>query len=184
MRFRSSALVLAILVVGCGKKKPETAPAPESGSGSTATTATPPPPPPVTRPTTDPNSNADRADLLRILQEPIFFEYNEDGIRSDAQATLDRKAAILLANPSLRIRVSGHADERGSDEYNLVLGTKRATAAKRFFETKGIDGGRVEIVSLGEERPADPASNEAAWAKNRRDEFEILSGGDRLVKPQ
>lgn len=183
MRLRITALALVSLVAACGKKKVEPAPGPNPGPPPPpSSTTTPPPPPPSTRPPSNDDA-AGRADLLRILQEPIFFEYNEDGIRADAQTTLERKAAVLLANSGVRIRIAGHADERGTDEYNLVLGTRRATAAKRFFESKGIDGSRVEIVSFGEERPADPAGTEAAFAKNRRDEFEILSGADRLVKP-
>jgi peptidoglycan-associated lipoprotein len=173
-----------VLLAACGKKSPETVPdpspgpsSPPSSPGGTTTTGTPT----TSRPAT---GGDDRAEVLRILQEPIYFEYNEDAIRSDAQPVLDRKAAVLLANPALRIRVAGHADERGSDEYNLVLGTRRAAAAKRFFETKGIDGSRVEVVSFGEERPVDAAGNESAWARNRRDEFEVVSGADRLVKPQ
>jgi peptidoglycan-associated lipoprotein len=97
---------------------------------------------------------------------------------------LDRKADILRANPALRIRISGHADERGSDEYNLVLGNKRSLAAKQYLVSKGVDASRIDVTSFGEERPVDPASNEAAWAKNRRDEFEIIGGGDKLVAPR
>ncbi|MDX2059655.1 MAG: OmpA family protein [Gemmatimonadales bacterium] len=183
MRIRF-VLALAVVAAGCGKKAPEAVPTPTNEpTNTTPTTGTPNT---GTRPTTPPDNRAEleRADLLRILQEPIYFEYDQDALRSDAQATLERKAAILLANAGLRIRIAGHADERGSDEYNLVLGTRRATTAKRFFEAKGIDASRIEVVSFGEERPADPSSSDAAWAKNRRDEFEILSGADRLVKPQ
>ena len=97
---------------------------------------------------------------------------------------LDRKADILRANPAVRIRISGHADERGSDEYNLVLGNKRAQAAKAYLQAKGIDGGRIDLTSYGEEHPVDRASTEEAWAKNRRDEFEILAGGNQLVRPR
>jgi peptidoglycan-associated lipoprotein len=113
----------------------------------------------------------------------IHFDYDQDVIKPEDRPVLDRKAEILRANPALRLRISGHADERGSDEYNLVLGNKRALAAKQYLEGRGIDASRLEVASFGEERPLDPASNEAAWAKNRRDEFEIVGGGDRLVKP-
>ncbi|MGE0442924.1 MAG: OmpA family protein [Gemmatimonadales bacterium] len=182
MRIRSLALALAFLAASCGKKTPEQPnPLPPAPPPPTDTRTPPPPPPP---PTNDNSAEMVRAELMRVLMEPIYFELDQDALRSDAQASLERKAAILLANPSVRVRVAGHADERGSDEYNLVLGTRRATAAKRFFEARGIDGSRVEIVSFGEERPADPGSNEGAWAKNRRDEFEVTSGADRLVRPQ
>jgi peptidoglycan-associated lipoprotein len=124
-----------------------------------------------------------RATLVNEIAETIHFEYNMDAISADDQARLDRKAAILRANPALKIRVTGHADERGSDEYNIALGMRRAVAAKAYLAGKGIDAGRVEVASLGREVPIDASSNEAAWARNRRDEFEITAGGQSLVKP-
>jgi len=90
----------------------------------------------------------------------------------------------MQANPNLKLRVSGHADERGSDEYNLALGNRRAAAAKRYLENKGIDGSRIEVVSYGEERPLNPGTDETAYAQNRRDEFEVTAGGDNIVAPQ
>src|SRR5213078_3343389 len=74
--------------------------------------------------------------------------------------------------------ISGHCDERGSDEYNLALGNRRATAAKQYLVSHGIDGGRIETSSYGEERPLAQGHDEGAWAQNRRDEFEIIGGGD------
>ena len=105
-------------------------------------------------------------------------------MRPADQATLDRKAAILVANPSVKLRISGHADERGSDEYNLALGNRRAAAAKRYLENKGVEGSRLEVISYGEERPANPGSDESSYAQNRRDEFEVTAGGDNLTAPQ
>ncbi|HEX6644651.1 MAG TPA: OmpA family protein [Gemmatimonadales bacterium] len=128
---------------------------------------------------------SERASAVRNdLTAMINFDYNEANIRSEDQANLDRKAAILQANPSVRIRVSGHADERGSDEYNLALGNRRAAAAERYLTNKGIDGARIDVISFGEERPIAAGADEGAYAQNRRDEFEILSGGDTLVAPQ
>jgi peptidoglycan-associated lipoprotein len=118
-----------------------------------------------------------------ILATMIHFDYDKAIIRGGDAAVLDQKVAILQANPGLRIRISGHCDERGSDEYNLALGNRRATAAKQYLVSHGIDGGRVETVSYGEERPMDPGHNEEAWAKNRRDEVDILAGGDALKQP-
>jgi len=182
MQLRSLVLAGLVFAVACGKKKPEVAPEPTSGP-----TTPPPAPPPAPPPPPPDNSAAEaalRAELMGSLTAPIHFDYDQDLIRSMDAAILDRKASIMQANAGVRIRISGHADERGSDEYNLVLGTKRATAAKRYLESKGIDGSRIEIISYGEERPVDPAENETAWAKNRRDEFEILGGADRLVAPR
>lgn len=183
MRTRIFALALAFAVVGCGKKQPEPIPTPTPGpSTNPSPPPAPPPPPPAAHP--DANAAAIRAELMGTLTEAIYFAYNEDALSAEAQAILQRKAAIMLANPAVRIMIAGHADERGSDEYNLVLGTRRATTAKRFLEGRGIDGSRIEIVSYGEERPANPASNESAWAQNRRDNFDVVAGGDRLVRPQ
>lgn len=122
--------------------------------------------------------------VMTDLRAMINFDYNEATIRSTDQATLDRKAAIMQANPGLRIRISGHADERGSDEYNLALGNRRAAAAQRYLQNKGIDASRIDVISYGEERPLDTASTEDAYAKNRRDEFEATAGGDHLAAPQ
>lgn len=118
-----------------------------------------------------------------MLATMIHFEFNKAEIQSGDQTLLDQKIAILQKNPGLRIQIAGNCDERGSQEYNLALGNRRANAAKQYLVTHGIDAGRIETVSNGEERPLDPAHNEEAWAKNRRDEFSILAGGDALVKP-
>ncbi|MBA3918001.1 MAG: peptidoglycan-associated lipoprotein [Gemmatimonas sp.] len=116
---------------------------------------------------------------LRLL-ETIYFEYDADELRDDARASLDAKLAILNANPGLRIKVNGHCDERGSDEYNIALGRRRAEAAKRYLTDRGIDGSRIETASFGRERPAVQGGGEDAWSKNRRDEFEIVAGGENL----
>ena len=118
-----------------------------------------------------------------LLATMIHFDYDKAIIRGGDAAVLDQKVAILQANPALRIRISGHCDERGSDEYNLALGNRRATAAKQYVVSHGIDAGRIETVSYGEERPLASGHDEEAWAQNRRDEFEILSGGESLKQP-
>lgn len=128
-------------------------------------------------------AEAARAALVNEIAVTIHFDYDQFVILADDQQLLDRKAAIMRANPALKIRVTGHADERGSDEYNLALGMRRSTAAKNYLVGRGVDAARIEVASLGREVPLDPSSNEAAWAKNRRDEFEIIAGGQSLVRP-
>jgi peptidoglycan-associated lipoprotein len=192
MRATPSLLVLALagLFAACGGKSAPEQPAPEP---------TPAPAPAPTGPS-DADEAARRAREDSIakanqmaeaaravaadLAAMINFEYDQAAIRSTDQAVLDRKAAILAVNPNVRIQISGHADERGSDEYNLALGNRRAGAAKRYLEGKGIDASRIEVVSYGEERPLNTGHDEAAYAQNRRDEFQVTAGGDRLVAPQ
>jgi peptidoglycan-associated lipoprotein len=87
---------------------------------------------------------------------------------------------VLNANPDTRIRIAGNTDERGSDEYNLALGQRRAAQAKRYLTQRGIADSRIDIISYGEERPAADGHDESAWSQNRRDEFEITSGGQQL----
>jgi len=118
-----------------------------------------------------------------MLATLIHFDYDKANIRPEDASILDQKVAILQANPNLRIRISGHCDERGSDEYNLALGNRRATAAKQYLVSHGIEAQRIETVSYGEERPLAQGHDEAAWAQNRRDEFEIIGGGDALKQP-
>lgn len=118
-----------------------------------------------------------------LLATMIHFDFDKANLQSGDAAILDQKVGILQVNPNLRIRVAGHCDERGSDEYNLALGNRRALAAKQYLVSHGIDAGRIETASYGKERPLDPGHNEEAWSKNRRDAFEIIAGGDALKQP-
>jgi peptidoglycan-associated lipoprotein len=139
-------------------------------------------------------ANAAREDSLRRAREgmesvrsaltaPIYFEYDSDALGDAARSALDQKLTILQSNSGVRLRIAGHADERGSDEYNLALGQRRAAAAKRYLTQRGIPEAQIEIISYGEERPAASGGDESAFAQNRRDEFEITSGGDALRAP-
>jgi peptidoglycan-associated lipoprotein len=188
MRILSLALAVLAVASACGPRRPptftpgtQTSTANKTGDGAASTGEAAPPS------STEVNPGAaekETLEVLGMLAEPIYFAFNEDTIDGPARAKLETKAAILLANADLTIRISGHCDERGSDEFNMVLGNKRAAAAKRILESLGVDAARIEIISYGEERPADPSPGEDGWAKNRRDEFEALSGADRLVRPQ
>ena len=117
------------------------------------------------------------------LVAPIYFDYDQSLISDDAKGSLDQKVALLRANPDLTLRIEGNADERGSEEYNLALGMRRAEAAKQYIVGFGIDGSRLATMSNGEDKPADPGHDEAAWAKNRRDDFVITAGGERITPP-
>ncbi len=202
---RLSLLALAIVAgavtaAACGGPKPQQAPTPQANPDSAAA---------AERARQDSIDAANRAaaeaeaqrvrrqreaDSLAALSRSseevrgmiaamIHFDYDKSVLRGDDIGTLDQKVAVLQANPDLRLRISGHCDERGSDEYNLALGNRRATAAKQYLVSHGIDAGRIETISYGEERPLAQGHDEGAWAQNRRDEFEIIGGGDVLRRP-
>jgi peptidoglycan-associated lipoprotein len=122
-------------------------------------------------------------EVRAMLATMIHFDLDRSNIRPDDMAALDQKVAILQANPDLRIRIGGHCDERGSDEYNLALGNRRAQSAKQYLVSHGIDASRIETQSWGEERPLVDGHDETAWSQNRRAEFEVTSGGDNLRRP-
>ena len=122
-------------------------------------------------------------EVRTTLAAMIHFDLDKSNIRSDDMGALDQKVAILQANPDLKIRIGGHCDERGSDEYNLALGNRRAQAAKQYLVSHGIDASRIETQSWGEEKPLVDGHDESAWSQNRRDEFEATSGGDNLHRP-
>lgn len=109
-----------------------------------------------------------QGDLDATAGDRVFFEYDSAELTATARRTLQAQADWLRANGGVAVTLEGHADERGTREYNLALGDRRATAAKNYLVALGISGSRVGTISYGKERPADPGSNEAAWAKNRR----------------
>jgi peptidoglycan-associated lipoprotein len=106
----------------------------------------------------------------------VFFEYDRSEIRADGKQVLDAKVAILNRRPEIRLRIDGHADERGSAEYNLALGLRRAEAVRLYLSNFGINPSRLEVATYGEERPLANSSGESAFARNRRAESHILGG--------
>ena len=102
------------------------------------------------------------------VPDRVFFAYDSYALTSSAQSTLSKQAKWLKANPSVTISVEGHADERGTREYNLALGDRRANAAKDYLMSQGISSNRVTTISYGKERPVKSGSNDTAWAQNRR----------------
>ena len=108
-----------------------------------------------------------------FVNEDIHFDFDKATLTSEAREILKRKAKWLEENPDASIVIEGHCDERGTTEYNLALGDRRAKAAKDFLVDLGISASRIDTISYGEERPLDPGHNEAAWAKNRRAHFVI-----------
>ncbi len=120
-------------------------------------------------------------DARRALLQPVHFDFDRDEIRPSETPLLERKVAILRDNPRVQIRIEGNADERGSDEYNLALGMRRAAAVERFIEEHGILTSRMSMASNGRERPMCATHEEPCWNLNRRDDVVIAAAGDHLV---
>jgi peptidoglycan-associated lipoprotein len=181
--------VLAIAVAACGKKTPPVAravpPPSTTAAGSPAVTPrVPPPPEAVPDPAVVPPepvredsiASASLDDLNRNSPiKPVFFEYDSSEITSEGKGILDANAAALKKYPSWTITIEGHSDERGTAEYNLALGERRAVAARAYLVSLGIPGERLRTVSYGKEFPFDPGHDDAAWSKNRRAHFVITA---------
>jgi peptidoglycan-associated lipoprotein len=179
--------VLMLAAGGCHKKVPPVArPVPPPPPPATAVPASPvkppAPPEPVTEPTVVAPSPIKEASMSsRSLDDlnkdsplkPVFFEYDSAEISSDGQKRLDGNADLLKKYPTWIVTVEGHCDERGTAEYNLALGERRAVAARTYLVSLGIAADRLRTVSYGKEFPFDPGHSEDAWAKNRRDHFVI-----------
>lgn len=186
-------LALAATLAACGGQQQPEEPAPQPAPAPTPTQPAPGPTQPAPAPApAQPDRSAEdaaaaaartTAAVLAELRQVVHFDFDMADIRTEDRALLDRAAAILGANGAVRLRLSGHADDRGSDEYNLALGNRRASAVKTYLGNKGIDGGRLEVVSYGEERPVQTGQDEDSWAANRRAEFEVTAGGTSLRMP-
>ena len=107
-------------------------------------------------------------ELLAKVGSTVYFDYDQSSLTSEAQATLDRQAAFLKASPSFRLIIEGHCDERGTREYNLALGDRRASAVRDYLVAKGINASRLSTISYGKERPSVGGSNDTSYALNRR----------------
>jgi peptidoglycan-associated lipoprotein len=139
------------------------------------TTPEPPPPPATTEPRADtpppapPQAQEETAPQVSL--QDAFFDFDDYSLRQDAKTVLDNNSKYLERSGKVNVIIEGHCDERGSVEYNLALGEKRARAAKEYLVSYGIAGGRVTTISYGKERPFDPGHDESAWAQNRRAHF-------------
>ena len=115
-----------------------------------------------------------REEIRLFEAEPIYFDFDAWELSPDAREILSKKAKWLRANLAFSIRIEGHCDERGTSEYNLALGERRADAAMKFLMALGISGERISALSYGEEKPVDPRPTEEGWALNRRAEFKLI----------
>ncbi len=199
IRRPATPLVLAILsvvaLVGC-RKKPAAAPEPTAASAPASD-------PRAAQRRADSTAAADRrtdslasaesarraageramAEVAARLAQPIYFDYDRDQLRDDARAVLDAKIPLLLANASVTLVITGHTDERGTAEYNLALGQRRAAQVKRYLVGRGIPDARLTTQSLGDSQPAAAAADEASYQQNRRAEFEAQGVDGALRSP-
>jgi peptidoglycan-associated lipoprotein len=164
------ALLVALLVplAGCQKKTP---PPPETAPAAAPQPPAPTPIPAREEPKPTPVATPKPEETAKLGD--VFYDYDKFNLSTAAREILTEDARILKQQPQIRVTIEGHCDERGTNEYNLALGQRRADAAKSFLVSLGIDAGRVTTITYGEERPFDPGHTEAAWAKNRRAHFVI-----------
>lgn len=167
---------------------PPPAPAPAPPPRQAPPARVEPTPPPARVEPAPPKPNTDSLDAVNRAREAllaaVYFEFDRSELTADQRSVLDAKIPVLQANPGVRIRIEGNADERGSDEYNLALGMRRAQATRKYLTDHGIAADRIDVTSNGEEKPVCQEHEESCWKQNRRDEFVIVAGGDRLVAPR
>lgn len=174
----SLATSMALFAGGCGKQQvrtdegmaaaPAAAPAPKSAQGTgigAEESLASAPKNAATKPVAISEGRTD-APML-----PVYFDFDKSNIRANQQARIEKNASFLKNNPQVTIQVQGNCDERGTNEYNMALGERRAMSAKKYLVNLGIAGNRITTISFGEEKPLALGHNEHAWAQNRRDDF-------------
>ena len=185
------ALVLVATAVGaCRKKEPPAegpTPVANAGGGDAAARARADSIAAAERARREAEERALAAGVARVreaLSDIIYFEYDSNELTAQAQQSLQTKAAILRANAGLQVRVDGHADERGSTEYNLALSQRRAETVRDFLAGYGIAATRISTIPYGEERPRVEGTGESVWSQNRRAEFAVTGGEITTIPPE
>lgn len=146
-----SALAVIALLAACSSNNPNTAAS--TGTGATAATAGPAP--------------GSEEDLVRNVGDRVFFAFDKSNLSDESRATLDRQATWLGRYPQVGVQIAGNCDDRGTEEYNLALGQRRANAARDYLVARGVNTGRITTISYGKDRPTALGDNEEAWAQNR-----------------
>jgi peptidoglycan-associated lipoprotein len=165
-----------LFTVSCAKEEVVAAPEPEPQAEPAPPEQVeeePPPGPTAEEIRAQEMERALMAAKLDFETNAIYFEFDSAALLPMSQQVLTEKADLLMTHPDISATVAGHCDERGTDAYNMALGQRRADAAKEFLVNLGVNANQLNTISYGEEQPADPASNEEAWSKNRRAEFSI-----------
>jgi len=195
-RLTSALSIVLVAAVACSKKAPETAPAPapapaanadsiakaraadSAKAAQAAAAAAKAHDDSIAKMKADSIAAAQqRADMLKAgFAMPVYFDFDKSTLTDSAKMALDQKIKILNANPSVTVQIEGHTDERGSSEYNMALGQRRAASVKRYLTQHGVADARITIISYGEERPAAAGHDETSWSQNRRAEFVITVG--------
>jgi peptidoglycan-associated lipoprotein len=167
MRFKFLTLFAAVLLLGACETTPE-----ETAEVEETTQVVQPAPEPAPEPLPGPVPGS-QEDLIVQVGDRVFFAYDSSELSFEAQSTIQALSVWMNDNPSVTLTLEGHCDERGTREYNLALGERRANAVGDYLVALGINPGRVSTISYGKERPAVPGSNESAWAQNRRGVFSV-----------
>lgn len=167
---RTWLLLGLVLLVGCKKKPPE-----DEGAVVDNT-------PPVVENKPPVATTPEHVTQMRANFERVFFGFDSSTLAGESKTALDDNVRIMQEHSDVKVEVQGHADERGTTDYNIALGQRRAQSVVDYMQAKGVAGSRVKVVSYGEEKPLVSGTSEQAWAQNRRAEFVILYGGDGSVQ--
>jgi peptidoglycan-associated lipoprotein len=172
---RKLIMVLVVLAFACGMMLMVSSCAKKQiGTGEAAPAAGAPAAPSAAAPAAPSTTGVDMAQDVRAFEAAgIYFDYDKSEIKADAKAVLEKKAAWLRANPSYKVKIEGNCDDRGTNEYNLALGDRRAKAAQKYLNALGISMDRMSTISYGEEKPTCKEKNEKCWSMNRRDDFKL-----------
>jgi peptidoglycan-associated lipoprotein len=180
-RLFAALFCVTILAAGCAKKEVVKSEEPMAAPATAAETTAPETS--KSNEQTAPESAAVKEETLQdttkeavpaATLQTVYFDFDSYVLSTEARDTLKKNAEWMLKNPSTKVQVQGNCDARGSAEYNLALGENRAKAAVKYLTTLGVNPNTLSYISFGKEKPADPANDDAAWAKNRRDDFAIM----------
>lgn len=182
-----AVVVLAAAVAGCGKKRAAVNPGAQAEAAGAGTQPPGSAAADAGRGGEDPENGSwgapELAAARATLEQRVYFGFDQYDLDDGARRIVEAKAEILRTRPSIRLRITGHADEQGTTEYNLALGMRRAAAVRESFESHGLNGRRFEVASMGEEEPLVAGSTGGAHARNRRAEFTVLGGLPPAPRP-
>jgi len=166
-----AVLMTGLMLTGCQKKAPDMEPEPPTPIPTNT---------PIPAPTEVPTPSPEEMRMMKLEEargalgsESVYFDYDKAALSDDAREILAEKAAYMINNPDIQVTIEGHCDERGSNEYNLALGERRAAAARKYLVNFGVNEASIETVTYGEERPVCRESRESCWKLNRRAAFVV-----------